>query len=182
MYEEVRLLREELDIITAIYKDQKRVIDWTLQLRESPKAKLDTRINKRTQTFLDDMINHFTTLGRYAEEAETLTTNSIRVSNEDNSKAIIIFTTITVIFLPLNAVSSILGMNVVDVRSTTRGSSLFWEIAVPVTFVVLVLCLILVKIKFKFGLRRRCGRVLLRLFPKGWAREHMKRGVLPKHA
>ena len=175
MYEEVRLLREELDVITNIYKDQKRVIEKTLQLRESPKAKLDTRINKRTQLFLDDMIKHFTRLSKYAEEAETRTTNYIRVSNEDNSKAIYIFTTITVIFLPLNAVSSILGMNVVDVRETKRGSSLFWEIAIPVTFAVLMLCLILVRIKFKFKLRRRCGRVLLACFPRGWAREHMRR-------
>ena len=72
MYEEVRLLREELNTITAIYAAQKTVIDRSLLLRESPKTKLDSRINKRTLTFLDDMIKHFSTLCTYAEEAETL--------------------------------------------------------------------------------------------------------------
>ena len=180
MYEEVRRVREELDTIITIYQSQKFVIDRNLQLRESPRAKLDNRINKRMQTSLDDMIKHFATLSRYAEEAEKLTTNSISVSNEDNSKAIYIFTTITVIFLPLNAVSSILGMNVVDVRDTKRGSSLFWEIAIPVTVAVLILCLILVKIKFKFKLSRRFGRMLLAFFPPGWAGDHMQRNELPR--
>ena len=180
MYEEVRRVREELDVITTIYQDQKAVIEKNIKLRESPKAKLDDRINKRMQTHLDDTIKHFTTLSRYAEEAKNLTENSISVSNEDNSKAIYIFTTITVIFLPLNAVSSILGMNLVGLRDTTRGSSLFWEIAVPVTFAVLILCLILVKLRFKFGLRRRFGKGLLLCFPPGWAKEHMQRNLLPK--
>jgi Mg2+ and Co2+ transporter CorA len=174
MYEEVRLLREELDTIITIYKEQKNVIDRSLLLRETPKANLDIRLNKRTQTFLHDMIKHFTTLDKYAEEAETLVTNYIRVSNEDNSKAIYIFTTVTVIFLPLNAVSSALGMNVVDIRGTTRSSDLFWEIAVPTTIAVLVMCLILVRIKFKFKVRRRLGGMLLKVFPKGWEKEHMR--------
>lgn len=178
MYEEVRLLREELSVIIDIYEAQKQVFDKTLQLRESPKQRLDVRINRRTEGFLDDMIKHFRTLKEYAKEAETLTTNYIRVSNEDNSKAIFVFTTVTVIFLPLNFVSSVLGMNVSDIRTTKRGSDLFWEIAVPVTIAVFMLCLLLVKIRFKFKLRRRCGRVLLKLFPKDWVREHMK--ALPR--
>ena len=180
MYETVRLLREELSVIINIYEAQKQVFDKTLQLRESPKQRLDIRINKRTEAFLDDMIKHFKTLKDYAQEAETLTTNYILVSNEDNTKAIIVFTTVTVIFLPLNAVSSVLGMNVVDIRSTTRGSSLFWEIAIPVTFAVLILCLIVVKIRLKFKLRRRLGKVLLKLFPDHWARDHMQARGLPK--
>jgi Mg2+ and Co2+ transporter CorA len=174
MYEDVRLLREELDTIATIYMEQKRVVDRTIQLRETPQAKLDIRLNKRIQSFLDDGIKHFSTLDAYAKEAETLVTNYIRVSNEDNSKAIYIFTTVTVIFLPLNAVSSALGMNVVDIRQTTRSSSLFWEIAVPTTVAVLVLCLILVRIKFKFRFKRRLGGMLLKVFPKGWEKEHMR--------
>ena len=121
MYEEVRLLHEELSVITSIFEDQKRVFEKTIQLRESPKQSLDHRINKRIELHVQDMIKHFTTLRNYASEAEILTTNYIRVRNEDNSKAIYIFTTVTVLFLPLSAVSSIFGMNTKDMRK--MGSS-----------------------------------------------------------
>ena len=174
MYEEVRFLREELLAITTVLEDQKSVFDKILEVRESPKQTLDMRINKRTGTFLDDMIKHFRTLKDYAEEAETRTTNSIRVSNEDNSKAIFVFTVVTLIFLPLNFISSVLGMNTSDIRETSRSSKLFWEISVPFMSVVLVVCFILVKIRFKFKLRRRVGRFILMLFPEKWETEHMK--------
>ncbi len=180
MYEEVRFLREELVAITTVLEDQKAVFDKILQVRESPKQTLDLRINKRTETFLDDMIKHFTTLKNYAEEAETLTTNYIRVSNEDNSKAIFVFTVVTLIFLPLNFISSILGMNTSDIRNTGRSSRLFWEIAVPFMATVLVLCFVLVKMRFKFKLRRRVGRFILMFFPPSWETEHMKIKKLTK--
>ena len=173
MYEEVRLLHEELTVITSIFEDQKSVFDKTLQLRESPKQNLDNRINKRIELHLQDMIKHFTTLKNYAKEAETLTTNYIRVRNEDNSKAIYIFTTVTVLFLPLSAVSSIFGMNTKDMRKMGSSSWLYLVIAVPVTFAVLVACLFLVRMRFKFKLRRHFGRVLLKLFPEDWGREHI---------
>ena len=173
MYEEVRLLHEELSVITSIFEDQARVFEKTLQLRESPKQNLDNRINKRIQLHLQDMIKHFTTLTNYAKEAETLTTNYIRVRNEDNSKAIYIFTTVTVLFLPLSAVSSIFGMNTKDMRKMGSSSWLYWVIAVPVTFAVLVACLFLVRMRFKFKLRRHFGRMLLKFFPEDWGRQHI---------
>ena len=173
MYEEVRLLHEELSVITSILEDQKSVFEKTIQLRESPKQNLDNRINKRIELHLQDMIKHFTTLKNYAKEAEILTTNYIRVRNEDNSKAIYIFTTVTVLFLPLSAVSSIFGMNTKDMRRMGSSSWLYWVIAVPVTFAVLVACLFLVRMRFKFKLRRHFGKMLLKLFPKNWGREHI---------
>ena len=173
MYEEVRLLQEELDVIIRIFEDQQQVYSKALQLRESPKQNLDIRINTRIETHLQDMIKHFTTLKYFAKEAETLTTNSIRVRNEDNSKAIYIFTTVTVLFLPLSAVSSIFGMNTKDFRKMGSSSWLYWVIAVPVTFAVLVACLILVRMRFRFKLRRHFGKALLKCFPKDWGRDHV---------
>ena len=181
MYEEIRQLREELAVIIDIYKAQRQVFDKTQQLRESPKQRLDIRINERTENFLDDMIKQFKSLENYAEKAETLVMNYIRVSNEDNNaKAMYIFTLVAVVFLPVNAVSSILGMNVADIRGTTRSSSLFWEIAIPVTLAVPVLCLLLVKVRFNLRLRRRLKKLLLNFLPKNWAREHMQAKELPR--
>ncbi|KPI40498.1 uncharacterized protein AB675_7615 [Cyphellophora attinorum] len=167
MYEELRYLNDQLGAIS-------KVTLKILEVRESPNQTLDKRINKRTETFLDDMIDHFRTLKNYAGEAETMTSNSIDVSNEGNNKAIFVFTLITIVFLPLNFISSILGMNTTDIRTTSRSSKLFWEIAVPFMAVVVAVCVILVKIKFKFKLRRRIGRFLLVFFPETWETEHMK--------
>ena len=48
----------------------------------------------------------------------------------------------TIIFLPLSTVASILGMNVNDIRSMPQDQWVFWSIALPLTFIVITLCLI----------------------------------------
>lgn len=48
----------------------------------------------------------------------------------------------TIIFLPLSAVASILGMNVNDVRNMEFNQWIFWATALPLTVVIIILCLI----------------------------------------
>lgn len=48
--------------------------------------------------------------------------NSVKVRGENNSKAIFIFTTVTIIVLPLSFISSVLSMNTIDVRQMQQGS------------------------------------------------------------
>lgn len=48
----------------------------------------------------------------------------------------------TVIFLPLSAVSSIFGMNTVDIRDMDLGQWAYWATAVPLTVLVMVLGLV----------------------------------------
>lgn len=56
---------------------------------------------------------------------------------EDHGKAIMVFTIVTVIFLPLSFVTSFLGMNTTDIRDMGSSSSLFWAIAVPLTAITM---------------------------------------------
>ena len=50
-----------------------------------------------------------------------------------------IFTTVTVIFLPLSVVASVFGMNTADMRNMESGQWAFWAAALPFTaFVVLI--------------------------------------------
>jgi Mg2+ and Co2+ transporter CorA len=73
---------------------------------------------------------------------------SVEILEADHGKAILVFTMITTIFLPLyvfranrprqltyssSFVTSFFGMNTADIRSTDRGQGYFWAIAVPVT-------------------------------------------------
>lgn len=76
----------------------------------------------------------------------------IEVRKESNSKAITIFTIVTVIFLPLSFVTSYLGMNSVDIRDGTFKQSLFWIIALPsAAGLIFTLWIVL---KFRQRLRR----------------------------
>lgn len=64
-------------------------------------------------------------------------------SNKDRQEAAIyIFTIVTIVFLPLSFVSSVLGMNTSDIRNTGRGQWLFWAAAIPLTFSIIVICLL----------------------------------------
>ena len=106
VYEEVRLLDEEIDTIVKVLQDQKHVFNQMQEHRESAKQTLDIWVDQRIGDHLDEMITHFQTLHDYAEQAHEWTSNSIRVRGEDNSKAIYVFTFFTVVFLPLTFVVS----------------------------------------------------------------------------
>ncbi len=53
--------------------------------------------------------------------------------------AIYAFTIVTIIFLPLSAVSGIFGMNTNDVRNMDLDQWAYWATAVPVTIATIVL-------------------------------------------
>ena len=65
------------------------------------------------------------------------TKQSLEITEEDHGKAIMVFTIVTVIFLPLSFVTSFLGMNTTDIRDMGSSSSLFWTIAIPLTAVTM---------------------------------------------
>lgn len=70
------------------------------------------------------------------DNANNLVTRTVQLVNlrlEDHGKAILVFTIVTIIFLPLNFVSSFFGMNVVDIRNMTSNQGLFWIVAACVT-------------------------------------------------
>ncbi|KAF7959341.1 hypothetical protein EAE96_000961 [Botrytis aclada] len=64
-------------------------------------------------------------------------------TNKDRLEtAVYAFTIVTIIFLPLSTVASILGVNTNDVRNMEVTQWLFWVIAIPITIIIIVLVLI----------------------------------------
>ncbi|KAH8819883.1 hypothetical protein F5884DRAFT_762073 [Xylogone sp. PMI_703] len=64
-------------------------------------------------------------------------------SNKDRQEAAIYaFTIVTIIFLPLSTVASILGMNTSDVRNMPFRQWVFWATALPLTALIIAVCLI----------------------------------------
>src|SRR5688572_25633063 len=67
----------------------------------------------------------------------------INIKTEGQNVAIFVFTTVTVIFLPLSFITSYMGMNTKDIRDLNQGQWLFWAVGGPLTVVgLLVLWLI----------------------------------------
>lgn len=160
VYEDIRLLREEIDTISLVLKHQFTLFQRMLDARESALQNLDKRFIYRINTNLDEMIRHFSTLSDYVISAQFWARHSIEVRSENNNKAIYVFTAVTVIFLPLSFITGLLGMNTYDIRNLTHGQWLFWATALPFTLAVLIICLCIVKYKFK--LKKRVRRFFLR--------------------
>ncbi|XHG04030.1 hypothetical protein AWENTII_007312 [Aspergillus wentii] len=76
------------------------------------------------------------------ERLEKQTVQRVDIIEEDHGKAILIFTIISTIFLPLSFVTSYLGMNTSDIRDMEPSQALFWEVATPFTVVVVSVVLV----------------------------------------
>ena len=85
---------------------------------------------------LDSLQRELTDLVDLRNNTDRLVTRTIQLVNirlEDHGKAILVFTVVTIIFLPLNFVSSFFGMNFSDIRGMKQTQWLFWAVALCVT-------------------------------------------------
>ena len=89
----------------------------------------------------DNLQRELSDLQDLRDNANTLVSRTIQLVNlrmESSSKAMLVFTVVTIIFLPLNFVTSFFGMNVSDIRDMQATQSLFWLVAMCVTAGVFV--------------------------------------------
>lgn len=94
----------------------------------------------------DPMSQLLENLGRELSDLKDLRDNSNNLVNrtiglvnirlEDHGKAILVFTIVTIIFLPLSFVSSFFGMNVSDIRNMQTTQWVFWAVALALTVCV----------------------------------------------
>ncbi|KAL3467177.1 hypothetical protein BJX64DRAFT_283902 [Aspergillus heterothallicus] len=94
------------------------------------------------QSDLQERKDVFAELIKRANILERQIVQRVDIIQEDHGKAILVFTIVSTIFLPLSFVSSYLGMNTADIRDMDLNQSLFWEVAVPVTVVVVAAVLV----------------------------------------
>ncbi|KAI5367219.1 Putative Mg2+ transporter protein, CorA-like/Zinc transport protein ZntB [Septoria linicola] len=88
---------------------------------------------------LDNLERELADLRDLRDNTDRLVTRTIQLVNirlEDHGKAILVFTVVTIVFLPLNFVSSFFGMNFSDIRDMETTQWLFWAVAVAVTISV----------------------------------------------
>ncbi|KAK2735190.1 hypothetical protein FQN57_001330 [Myotisia sp. PD_48] len=149
LLQELYFFMEELKIISAISKNQRLILsDYQKVLRPNSFRKTtESRISsfefererlQDTINAVDADLNQIKLLLNKAEYLSEQTLRGIEVRQEDHGKAIMVFTVVTVIFLPMSFVTSFFGMNTVDIRDMSRTQSFFWSISIPLTTLIIV--------------------------------------------
>ena len=89
------------------------------------------------QANLDREFSDLRDLRDNCDQLVTRTVQLVNIRLEDHGKAILVFTIVTIVFLPLSFIASFFGMNTADIRSMTHDQGLFWIVALSLTtFVV----------------------------------------------
>lgn len=85
---------------------------------------------------LENLQREYADLCDLRDNSNNLVNRTIQLVNirlEDHGKAILVFTIVTVIFLPLSFITSFFGMNFSDIRNMNQTQRLFWIVAASVT-------------------------------------------------
>lgn len=150
-------VQEELNIIVRLMQDQLNVLDGAFVKlgfrtndqsmgasdgRTPPQATNEHHAAHHLAELRDSLQRELTDLEEIRENTNTLVNRTVQLVNirlEDHGKAILVFTIVTIIFLPLSFVSSFFGMNVMDIRNMSGSQSIFWIVAACVTVGVVAL-------------------------------------------
>ncbi|EUC43601.1 hypothetical protein COCMIDRAFT_27933 [Bipolaris oryzae ATCC 44560] len=151
---DLNLLQEELQILTSITMQQMNLIKNYIRVLYDGSYEKPTP--SRQSMFVDELSlfqNCLDNLNLVLEDYEDLirrcsplanrTKQSLEINDEDHGKAIMAFTVVTVIFLPLSFATSYFGMNTVDIRDMNQKQAIFWIVAIPLTVVTVGGCLLI---------------------------------------
>ena len=99
---------------------------------------LKTRVKDRIFDRLLQSMGDFDELHNKVGNARIEATQAIQMKQDLNNKAILIFTSVSTVFLPLSFVAALLSMNLKDTSRMNQGQWLFWAIAVPLTVAIMI--------------------------------------------
>lgn len=141
-------MQEELEVISTIFKQQFKFMLALEHVLDSSSYRITNRVRINAFKRLEQPALEMAMKERYEywkdmekiQDQITKTTQVLRynleIAEEGQSKAILVFTLVTIIFLPLSFVASLFGMNTTDIRGTDRNQSIFWVVALPLTAVI----------------------------------------------
>ncbi|KAI4273932.1 MAG: hypothetical protein L6R38_006227 [Xanthoria sp. 2 TBL-2021] len=146
--EKLSSFRQETNCVIRVLEHQISVVSQLKQMLykgEDVIAVLGRRqedlILQECLTTLEDRIDNFNNLERHARDLASFNLLRIESTKDRQEAAILVFTLVTIIFLPLSFVSSFFGMNTIDIRDTKFPQWIFWVSAVPLTVLVVILAL-----------------------------------------
>lgn len=75
-------------------------------------------------------------------QLRTIEQNELAIIAESNNKAILVFTVVTIIFLPLSFFTSYFGMNFQGDYNLLSGQGYFWGVCGSITLIIVVFTLV----------------------------------------
>ncbi|KAI4148539.1 MAG: hypothetical protein LQ341_001543 [Variospora aurantia] len=155
LLQKLNAFEEEVDIISEVLRQQINVLVQLRHCLDPDKFEPPTIARKMRFKFekqgIERILCHIEEQLKYCRElrerAKVLAVQNVQLVEtlaDDNSRAIFVFTFITVLFLPLSFVAGFFGMNLAGIADSTSTVSHFWYIAVPFTVGILVMCAIFV--------------------------------------
>jgi Mg2+ and Co2+ transporter CorA len=151
---DINRISEELDIIHDILNQQKdffKVYKALLDPEEFERSSVRrvTRFQYEKKSIhrnIKAMEERIRDCQDLMKRTQTLAAQNLRLVEtyqDDKNKVLMIFTFVTIVFLPLSFVTGFFGMNVVGINGTTYTVRHFWVIAIPVTAGVGIVCFII---------------------------------------
>ncbi|KAJ5202282.1 hypothetical protein N7449_004361 [Penicillium cf. viridicatum] len=152
LLQEIYLVREELEIIQKASERQHFVLVDYLSVINPHSFPITTKSRvssfefekARLQKLIHELNAELRTISLLNAKLDSLanqTRNGVDVRQEDQGKAVLVFTIVTVVFMPLSFVTSYLGMNTTDIRNTNSSQTLFWVISAPLTVGIITIVL-----------------------------------------
>lgn len=138
----VRKHEQQLALIKSYNIFLREVTSTTAQQTRHRDSELDpsfSHVTESATSLINLLMTQLADLQALLDNSTALVSRTIQLVNsrlEDHGNAIIVFTVVTIVFLPLNFVCSFFGMNVSDIRNMTGTQSLFWIVAACVTTAV----------------------------------------------
>ncbi|KAL9010000.1 MAG: hypothetical protein Q9173_005027 [Seirophora scorigena] len=75
-------------------------------------------------------------------QLRTIEQNELAIIAESNNKAILVFTVVTIVFLPLSFFTSYFGMNIENTSAVLSGQGYFWGVCGSITLVIVTFTLL----------------------------------------
>lgn len=109
----------------------------SIRLEPSREASITEYLIHQTE----EMLQNFWEMSRRLNELENWHFLCLSIDKDKQDRASLTFTTVTVFFLPLTTLASILGMNTSDIRDMSDGQWVFWAVAIPLCLFSLIVWL-----------------------------------------
>ena len=145
---------EEVKIVIDVLKQQSNVLHQFQKALNPDTFKAPSLTRKlrfgyertsieRLLLLIDEQFQVCSELRNRAEQLSIENVQLVETLQDDNSKAIFIFTAVTILFLPASFVAGFFGMNLKHISDTTSDVALFWKISGPLTIGILLACMLL---------------------------------------
>ncbi|GIZ46248.1 hypothetical protein CKM354_000938000 [Cercospora kikuchii] len=136
------ILNQQLDVLNS-FESSVRDLDCNSQVPDLPLLGTSRQelVLRQCKAHISSRLDLFEALQGRAGELGEWHLSEIHINKDRQEAAILVFTIVTIIFLPLSFVSSVFGMNTVDIRDMAQGQWAYWAAAAPLTIIVVAVSL-----------------------------------------